>query len=462
MNYALELKGEEQRVVNIEQDKIEIKDISSFSAPRLQTYQLRQIDNIEALSKLPEHLIFTMRVVASVFPFRVNNFVIDELIDWHNVPDDPVFQLTFPQKDMLDEDSYQLMADLLNSKPTAKQILALAQEIRSKLNPHPAGQMNKNVPDFEGEMVSGMQHKYKETLLFFPSQGQYCHAYCTFCFRWAQFVGKATRFNNHDAQKLHNYLQQHTEVTDLLMTGGDPMVMRTVKIRGYLEQLKQAEFTHISTIRIGTKSLTFWPHRYVTDADADDLLALIKELVDAGKHVSFMVHINHIQELRSPITREAIKRIRATGAQIRTQAPLLNHINTDANMWASMWKLQTQLGMIPYYMFIERDTGAKRYFELPLYKTWQIFRDAYQQVSGVSRTVRGPSMSAGPGKVEISGVTEIRGEKVFVLRFIQARNPVWVQQPFFAMFDENATWLDDLKPAFGEEKFFWQDEYDAM
>jgi L-lysine 2,3-aminomutase len=354
------------------------------------------------------------------------------------------------------------MATLLKTDPSADQILELAQKIGNKLNPHPAGQMDKNVPELDGETVNGMQHKYKETVLFFPSQGQYCHAYCTFCFRWAQFVGKATRFNNHDADELHRYLKEHTEVTDLLMTGGDPMVMRTGKVRGYLEEFKKPEFDHIRTIRIGTKSLTFWPHRYVTDPDADDLLALIKELVDAGKHVSFMAHINHIQELRSPVTLEAIKRIRATGAQIRTQAPLLNNINTDPKMWSEMWKLQTQLGMIPYYMFIERDTGAKRYFELPLYKTWEIFRDAYQNVSGVSRTVRGPSMSAGPGKVEVSGVTEIMGEKVFVLRFIQARNPDWVQRPFFAKYDEKATWLDGLKPAFGEEKFFWEDEYNVM
>jgi hypothetical protein len=71
-------------------------------------------------------------------------------------------------------------------------------------------------------------------------------------------------------------------------------------------------------------------------------------------------------------------------------------------------------------------------------------------------------MSASPGKVEIQGVTEIAGEKVFVLRFIQGRNPDWVQRPFFAKFDEKATWLDHLKPAFGEEKWFWQDEYEAI
>ena len=71
-------------------------------------------------------------------------------------------------------------------------------------------------------------------------------------------------------------------------------------------------------------------------------------------------------------------------------------------------------------------------------------------------------MSTGPGKIEIQGVAEIAGEKVFVLRFIQARNPDWVQQPFFARFDETATWLDDLRPAFGASEFFFTEEYESF
>jgi len=85
-----------------------------------------------------------------------------------------------------------------------------------------------------------------------------------------------------------------------------------------------------------------------------------------------------------------------------------------------------------------------------------------KQVSGLARTARGPSMSAGPGKVEIQGITEIHGEKVFVLRFLQGRNPDWVQRPFFAKYSETATWLHELEPAFGEEKFFFEDEYEQM
>jgi len=107
-------------------------------------------------------------------------------------------------------------------------------------------------------------------------------------------------------------------------------------------------------------------------------------------------------------------------------------------------------------MFVERDTGARRYFELPLKRAWEIYQQAIQRVSGLGRTARGPSMSANPGKVELQGVAHVRGERVFVLRFIQARNPEWVQQPFFAKYDPQATWLDQLRPAFGEEKFFFE------
>jgi len=101
-----------------------------------------------------------------------------------------------------------------------------------------------------------------------------------------------------------------------------------------------------------------------------------------------------------------------------------------------------------------RDTGAQHYFEVPLVKALEIFKEAYQRVSGLSRTVRGPSMSATQGKVQILGVSEINGEKVFVLQFLQARNPQGVMQPFFAKYDSKATWLDDLKPAFGPKFFF--------
>ena len=235
--------------------------------------------------------------------------------------------------------------------------------------------------------------------------------------------------------------------------------MKTRHLKYYLEPLLDRSVQHVQTLRIGSKSLTYWPHRFVTDEDADDLLRLLERLVRAGKHVAFMAHFNHWKELESNMTRRAIRRIRDTGAEIRCQGPLLAKINDDPAIWSKMWREQVRLGLIPYYMFVERDTGARRYFEVPLARALQVYQQAYQSVSGLARTVRGPSMSASPGKIQVQGVTEINNEKVFLLRFLQGRNENWTQQPFFARFDENATWLDDLKPAFGQKQFFYEEEY---
>lgn len=429
--------------------------------PQFEVYTNRNMRQIPAFGRLGVERQFEIEVVAQVLPFRVNQYVLDELIDWSDPEHDPMFVLTFPQREMLAPEDFDRVAALMRAGASSAEIALAAREIRARLNPHPAGQMELNVPEIEEQKLGGMQHKYAETLLFFPSQGQVCHSYCTFCFRWAQFVGdKTLRFASSETDQLYRYLGLHPEITDLLVTGGDPMVMKSKHLRRYLEPLlDRPEVKHVQTVRIGTKALTYWPHRFVTDDDADEFLRLLERLVNSGRHVSIMAHLNHPRELEPEMTRLAIQRIRSTGAQIRCQGPLLAHINDSAEVWERLWREQVRLGLIPYYMFVERDTGARRYFEVPLAKAWDIYRTAAQRVSGLSRTVRGPSMSAGPGKVEVQGVTRIHDEEVFVLRFLQGRNADWVQRPFFASFDPAATWLDQLRPAFGATKFFFEEEY---
>ena len=126
-----------------------------------------------------------------------------------------------------------------------------------------------------------MQHKYRETVLFFPSQGQTCHAYCTFCFRWPQFVGMdGLKFAMREADSLRGYVEAHPEISDVLFTGGDPLIMKTKVLRRYLEPLLEpGRAPAVTTIRIGSKALGYWTHRLIADDDADDLLVLFRQVV---------------------------------------------------------------------------------------------------------------------------------------------------------------------------------------
>jgi len=304
-----------------------------------------------------------------------------------------------------------------------------------------------------------MQHKYPQTVLFFPSQGQTCHAYCAFCFRWPQFVGMDNfKFAMREADMLVRYLQEHKEVTDVLFTGGDPMMMRASVLRQYFDALLAADLPHIQTIRVGTKALAYWPYKFLTDPDAEETLELFRRVFRSGRHLAFMAHFNHPTEMRHPAVREAVRRIQSTGAVIRTQSPILRHINDSTNVWASLWRGQMALGMVPYYMFAARDTGAQHYFAVPLVAASAIYRGALRHVSGIARTVRGLCMSATPGKIQVIGPSEIRGEKVIELRMLQARREEWLHRTFFARYDESAVWIDELAPTFGEKEFFYEKE----
>ena len=427
----------------------EIQPVVPAQGRRFRAYSAKHLDQLTARAGLSDDERLAVRAVATVLPFRTNEYVLDSLIDWSAAPDDPIYRLVFPQADMLPPDDIAPIAALLARGAPDQELQAAAHSVRLRLNPHPAGQLALNVPAFGEEPIPGVQHKYPETVLVFPKQGQTCHAYCTYCFRWAQFVGEPDlKMATDDTERVTSYLTAHPEVTSVLITGGDPMIMGTGVLRRYVEPLLGLE--QLESIRIGTKALSYWPQRFVSDPDADDVLRLFEQVVSAGKNLALMAHFTHPRELEPPLVARAIGRIRTTGAVIRTQAPLIRTINDDPATWSRMWRTQLRLGLVPYYMFVERDTGPQGYFAVPLVRAAEIFRDAYSSVSGLCRTVRGPSMSATPGKICVDGVADVAGQQVFVLHMIQARDPSLVGRPFFARFDPNAVWLSDLRPAFAD------------
>lgn len=416
--------------------------------PAFRSLNLASLERSAYWSRIPEPLREGLQVVGRVLPFRVNSYVLDELIDWAHVPDDPMFRLLFHDRRMLAADDYEEMRDaLLGTSASAARAAAVAARIRSGLNPHPAGQTSLNLPRLNGRNLPGLQWKYSDTVLYFPSAGQVCHAYCTFCFRWPQFVGEdAHRFQSSEVDDLRALLRAHSGITDVLVTGGDPLVMKTSVLARYLDPLLADDLPGLQNIRLGTKSLSYWPARFVTDPDADDLLRLFERIVDSGRHLALMAHFNHPVELETPLVQEALRRIQRTGTVIRLQAPLLRGINDAATTWQDLCARAVQLGIVPYYLFVERDTGPRHYFEVPLHSAVEIYANAMRSMSGLGRTLRGPTMSCTPGKLIVDGVVTLGTEKAFVLRYLRARDPALTQQPFFARYSSTATWADQLEP----------------
>ncbi len=412
------------------------------------TYNQKNFNKIEYLKSIPVEIKKEIEIVSKVLPFKTNNYVIDYLIDWDHYENDPVFILNFPNRDMLSEKQYEMVEKAWNDKIPDEEFQRLVNKIRLQLNPHPAQQMT-NIPKLDGIPLEGCQHKYQDIVLFFPSEGQTCHAHCTFCFRWPQFVKDLDlQFSMREIEMVLEYIRRNENIHEILFTGGDPMVMSPKTISKYIHKIFEADIKHLDIIRFGTKSLSYWPFTFIPafSDEAEEMLHLFKQITDQGMHLSFMAHFNHPNEMDNNAVQEAIYNIRETGAEIRTQAPVLKNINNSGKIWSDMWTKQVNLGMIPYYMFVERETGPYRYFELPIAEVYDIYTNAIRYSGSLAKTVTAPVMSASQGKVHIMGIVDndISSERYFMMQYIRNRNIEETYKPFLMHYDAKATWFDQL------------------
>ena len=131
------------------------------SARKYRVYTNRDIDQLPPLRKLTEAERNAMKAVSAVLPFRVNNYVIEDLIDWSEIPNDPIYQMTFPQPAMLEPEDFSTMYALVHRGADNDEIRDAARQIQLRMNPHPSGQVELNVPELDGRRLEGLQHKYR-------------------------------------------------------------------------------------------------------------------------------------------------------------------------------------------------------------------------------------------------------------------------------------------------------------
>ncbi|WP_428633827.1 hypothetical protein [Sedimenticola sp.] len=390
-------------------------------------------------------------------------------IDWDNYEQDSVFQLVFPQPGMIRKD----VVEKYIAAKTEQARTQVATDYMQETNPHD-GNQQLNKPWFKNEdgtleVLAGSQHKYPQTQLIFDKSTQHCFSFCTYCFRHAQVRGDEDMFLQQDINQIHQYLRQHKEVTDMLITGGDGGFMPAERLLQYVEPLfSDPELMHVRTVRLATRALTFQPEMILTQK-YNKMLAVFDRLHENGIQLAWMAHFSTPKELLNPMTIAAIRRLQKHGVVIRSQSPMMKHISLfphvdgtididkSAQNWIDLAQILGTLLIGFHSMYCARPTGEHHYYTAPLADVVKIFDKVYRSLPSIGRPSRHISMTTSAGKLSLMGLSEINGETVFALKFNESRNMAWMDKVFHAKYNTETNDVNLLQPIEGNG-FFFEDE----
>lgn len=308
--------------------------------------------------------------------------------------------------------------------------------------------------------VEGLLHKYEMGLMYVVST---CSAHCRFCYREELISQKEIERQDGSVAKkglaqinevtayirAHNQLVENNggihpesgreKLREILMSGGDPMMLPNGKIAAWLAALAEAE---IESIRLGTKELAFYPQRF-----DDAFFSMLDDFHEAYPDVGFrlMIHFNHPDEFLvkgadgeylenangslkwHPDTKVAIEGLTARGwIHVENQAPIIKDINNDSAALRVMQRALYRVGVGNHYFFCGRDIVAYKAFNVPIETAWTLLNESQRGLSGVENHAR-LSITHYKGKTEVAAVTSdpipgVPGTENGVLIFKLLRN----------------------------------------
>ena len=351
---------------------------------------IAELDNLVGLTSRERT---TMETVSETFPFRSTEYYLS-LIDWKD-GHDPLRRIIIPHPSELD----------------GMGCLDPSCEKKGIRNP-------------------GVQRASGRTGVLLLTD--VCGGICRFCFRKRLFRGDSGRETAKDVSEGIEYIREHTEITEVLLTGGDPLTLETGRLGSILHQLR--EIDHVRLIRIGSKMLAYNPYRILDDPD---LLSLLSRYSTPEKRICLVAHFNHPRELTG-VSLRAAEELRKAGVLIVSQTPVLNGINSEPEIFAGLFGKLSSAGIPPHYIFQCRPSLGNRIFQVPVEQSYEIIQRSWQACSGLFRTGRFV-MAHATGKIEILGKT---AGQVF-MRYHQSADPGNAGK--FMVFRSNpvARWFDD-------------------
>ena len=353
---------------------------------------LTRLDSIPQLEPREKRLL---EYVVDRYAFRANDYYLS-LINWDD-PDDPIRRIVIPSVGELDGGG---SLDASNESRYA--------------------------------VVPGLEHKYENTALLLVND--ICGAYCRFCFRKRLFMD-----HNHEVSKDVSegiaYIRDHEGIDNVLVTGGDPLMLSRARLEAILSSLRS--IPHVKVIRIGTKMPAFNPHRILNDPELVNMLGRYSE---TGRKIYMMLHFNHPRELTKE-ARQAIAMLDKAGLALRNQTPLVSGVNDDPDVLAELFNTLSYMGVQPYYLFQCRPTKGNGIYSLTIEESLDIFENAQNRCSGLAKSAR-LVMSHATGKMEIVGKSD---EHIFI-RCHRSPDPESVSGIMTMKRNRDACWFDDLDP----------------
>ena len=358
--------------------------------------KVKYITKTERLEQLSSQQQDELKKVAERFEFRSNDYYLS-LINWLD-PDDPIRRIIVPHTDELDEWG---MLDPSDEKTYT--------------------------------IMPGLEHKYRSTALLLVSN--VCDGVCRYCFRKRVFIEPQKEYLQ-DIPAAIQYIKAHHEITNVLLTGGDPLLLTTAKLDNIIGQLRQIDHVHL--IRIGTKTPAFNPHRIINDPA---LLEMLSSYSTEQKKIYIMTHFVHPRELTDSAVK-AVDFLQRAGAKIANQMPLIKGVNDNPEVLAGLLSKLSFIGAIPYYVFQCRPAIGNRSYTIPIEQGYEIIEQAKSLVSGLAKRVRFV-MSHSSGKVEIVA----RTHKYIYLKYHRAACDQDNGRVMIFKRNPNACWLDDYDQA---------------
>jgi len=352
---------------------------------------ISELDNLVGLASKEREM---METVTEMFPFRSNEYYLS-LIDWKD-GHDPLRSIVIP-------------------------------------NSHELSRGGSADPSCEKNFTKkpGLQHKYDQTGLLILTD--VCGGICRFCFRKRLFVS-CERETVKDISGNIEYIREHKEITNVLLTGGDPLTLETRQLESVLRQLR--EIPHINIIRIGSKMLSYNPYRILND---QNLLYVLSRYSTLEKRIYLMAHFNHPREL-TDVSIQAAEALRNAGVIVVNQTPVLNGINNEPDTLTTLFRRLSFAGISPYYVFQCRPTTGNHFFQVPVERSFEIIQQAWQTCSGLAKRARFV-MSHATGKIEIVGKT---ANHVF-MRYHQAADNADIGKMLVFRSNPLARWFDDYQ-----------------